>query len=939
MSTNAAFGTPTLLVHSNRGLPIRTLRYNRETVGDALDERIDRTTYDPIGHAASRIDARFFAASGSPLPNFAYASSLSGQVLRTDSVDAGPQWDLSDVEGRPVWARDGRGTTTTWAHDALGRPLTRAEAVGDESAATRDVWIYGEREANAQEHNLRGQCVRCYDTAGKLAWRAFRLTGQPLNETRWLLADPDIDSNWVGQDDETAWDRALDATAYSTAWGHDATGAWYRQTDAMGNTQQRCVDVAGRLASSRLQPEKGAEQVVLSSVVYSAAGQILSETAGNGMVGSYAYEPQTRRLIGLKVVRPAKTGRATIVQDVSYRYDPVGNVVRVSDAAQAPSYWRKHRTESASVYRYDALYQLIGATGREIAKRGVQGHTVPPATIPLPVDDSVYSNYTRTYTYDRSGNLTTIGHQGTINYKQAIVVSNRSNHAMLQDGAGTLTPDGIDNGKWFDASGNQQQQLPDATQPLGWNNRNALRRVTLIERSGPDNDREAYQYGADGMRVRKCRRTQAKNMTRTVEAIYLPGLTLRVTSNGDGKAMTVSEKIQEIGSEAGFIHMRYLHWEVGQPKGVPGDMARYGSSDVINSIAVELDADADLISREEYYPYGGTAVWAARSQVEADTKFVRYSGKERDAAGLYYYGYRYYQPWVGRWLNADPAGIVDGLNRYRMVHNNPTTLVDGQGLAADKKREAGLELTQEQHARAERNWRRAVGLARRISAGSFKGALSLHSDYYLELLDPMHRYGHALEDQRKLWEKSDSDSNFFEWFKTSVPDEVKSKPEFQGVEYLQDAADRNRHKIIASFSGNTVRPSEDFPLDQKSGILRAAPHPEAIFIMDRDNEIYMMHKEKYKRQHTSLMAGAPVRSAGMIVMNQDFEIVSVEAHSGHYRPQASHLAIFLETLRGRGADLSKIVAIHTDSNRQRIQENAHTFVQAYDRRLLDAAAH
>ena len=682
MSTNAAFGTPTLLVHSNRGLPIRTLRYNRETVGDALDERIDRTTYDPIGHAASRIDARFFAASGSPLPNFAYASSLSGQVLRTDSVDAGPQWDLSDVEGRPVWARDGRGTTTTWAHDALGRPLTRAEAVGDESAATRDVWIYGEREANAQEHNLRGQCVRCYDTAGKLAWRAFRLTGQPLNETRWLLADPDIDSNWPGQDDETAWDRALDATAYSTAWGHDATGAWYRQTDAMGNTQQRCVDVAGRLASSRLQPEKGAEQVVLSSVVYSAAGQILSETAGNGMVGSYAYEPQTRRLIGLKVVRPAKTGRATIVQDVSYRYDPVGNVIRVSDAAQAPSYWRKQKTESASVYRYDALYQLIGATGREIAKRGVQGHSVPPATIPLPVDDSVYSNYTRTYTYDRSGNLTTIGHQGTINYKQAIVVSNRSNHAMLQDGAGTLTPDGIDNGKWFDASGNQQQQLPDATQPLGWNGGNRLQRVTFVKRSGPDDDRETYQYDGDGMRVRKRLSTQGKGAVRTVDAIYLPGVTLRVTSSGDGKQMSVSESLHEMSCAAGNVRMRCLRWVAGQPKSATNDTVRYGLTDATSSIAVELDAGADLISREEYYPYGGTAVWEARSQVEADTKYVRFSGKERDATGLYYYGYRYYQPWIGRWLNADPAGIDDGLNLYRMVRNNPTTLIDWNGLVA-----------------------------------------------------------------------------------------------------------------------------------------------------------------------------------------------------------------------------------------------------------------
>lgn len=67
-------------------------------------------------------------------------------------------------------------------------------------------------------------------------------------------------------------------------------------------------------------------------------------------------------------------------------------------------------------------------------------------------------------------------------------------------------------------------------------------------------------------------------------------------------------------------------------------------------------------------------------------KFVRYSGKERDATGLYYYGYRYYQPWLGRWLSADPAGTVDGLNLFAMVRNNPMTLVDEHGLRGGKKK-------------------------------------------------------------------------------------------------------------------------------------------------------------------------------------------------------------------------------------------------------------
>ncbi|WP_198362022.1 RHS repeat-associated core domain-containing protein, partial [Burkholderia ubonensis] len=47
--------------------------------------------------------------------------------------------------------------------------------------------------------------------------------------------------------------------------------------------------------------------------------------------------------------------------------------------------------------------------------------------------------------------------------------------------------------------------------------------------------------------------------------------------------------------------------------------------------------------------------------------------------GLYDYGWRSYQPWLGRWLNPDPAGIVDGLNLFRMVRDDPTTLCDPSG--------------------------------------------------------------------------------------------------------------------------------------------------------------------------------------------------------------------------------------------------------------------
>ena len=99
----------------------------------------------------------------------------------------------------------------------------------------------------------------------------------------------------------------------------------------------------------------------------------------------------------------------------------------------------------------------------------------------------------------------------------------------------------------------------------------------------------------------------------------------------------------------------------------------------MKSSTLELDQNADLISQEWYYPYGGTACFAARSATEAKYKTVRYSGKERDATGLYYYGFRYYTPWLQRWINPDPAGYVDGMNLFAMTGNNPAVYFDERG--------------------------------------------------------------------------------------------------------------------------------------------------------------------------------------------------------------------------------------------------------------------
>lgn len=51
-----------------------------------------------------------------------------------------------------------------------------------------------------------------------------------------------------------------------------------------------------------------------------------------------------------------------------------------------------------------------------------------------------------------------------------------------------------------------------------------------------------------------------------------------------------------------------------------------------------------------------------------------------DKSGLYYFGQRYYDPALGRWLTPDPLQFADGPNPYTFVHNNPISHADIHGL-------------------------------------------------------------------------------------------------------------------------------------------------------------------------------------------------------------------------------------------------------------------
>jgi RHS repeat-associated protein len=114
--------------------------------------------------------------------------------------------------------------------------------------------------------------------------------------------------------------------------------------------------------------------------------------------------------------------------------------------------------------------------------------------------------------------------------------------------------------------------------------------------------------------------------------------------------------------------------------GTEKHLVRYQLHNHLGSTNLELDDNAEVISYEEFHPYGATAYQAKNTAIKAAAKRYRYTGMERDKkSGLEYHNVRYYLPWLGRWLSADPIGIGGAMNLFNYSFNNPVNFFDSSG--------------------------------------------------------------------------------------------------------------------------------------------------------------------------------------------------------------------------------------------------------------------
>ncbi|MDM7952487.1 MAG: SpvB/TcaC N-terminal domain-containing protein [Cyanobium sp. CZS 25K] len=670
-------GTPTVSRMDALGRAVRVVTENLE--GELAEARV---VLDIAGNTLQVIDARGNSAQENVV-------GMAGQVLQETSVDAGWRRAIADVVGNPLRAFNERGFTFRWRYDPGLRPTHQfVEASGEERLTTRT--IYGESLDTPEALNLRGQAYRVYDGAGVQTAEAYDFKGALVAAERRLAIDVTQTLDWSalsGLEDvaelEAAASGALDVEVFRTESTFDALGRPVTQTTPDRSVVRLTYNEAALLegVSANLRGPSN-ETTFVSNIDYDAKGRRSRISYGNGTETTYTYDPVTQRLTRLLTTGPARR-----FQDLAYTYDVVGNIVQITDAAQQWIYYNGEVTSGTQRFEYDALYRLIRGEGREhIGQNAAQPSADDPRPVVHPQDGGAMRNYTQQYVYDVVGNILSMQHSATNgDWNRRYRYATDGNRLLANTATGDA-PGEFSHGYTYDAHGNMTS-MPHLSEVV-FDHADQMRSADL-----GGGGMVYFVYDAAGQRVRKVRINQSGS--RTFERIYLGPFELyRERTNG---AVRLERETLHIADDAGrMCDLETRTVQDGDLVPSPTTHQRYQYSNHLGSAALELTEAREVISCEEYHPYGTSSYQAVNSSIDVSPQRYRYTGKERDEeTGLSYHGARYYACWLGRWTASDPIGLGDGVNRYAYVSGNPLSLRDPGGTAARPPKDVKFDLRDE----------------------------------------------------------------------------------------------------------------------------------------------------------------------------------------------------------------------------------------------------
>ena len=305
----------------------------------------------------------------------------------------------------------------------------------------------------------------------------------------------------------------------------------------------------------------------------------------------------------------------------TYTYDSNGYIASITDSAGKHKY-----------YQYDKLGQLVR-------------------------EDDEAAGATWVFTYDNRGNITSKKrYQYTTNTSPGTVLETINYTYKTTGWKDILT--GVGGVTYTnDAIGNR---TGDGTWTYTWEHG---RQLASMSKTGTA---ITYAYGADGYRIGKS--VTENNSTTQTEYYYRDGRLIEMISGSDRLHFFYNA----VGSPISVLYNNTRYYYV---RNAQGDVVAITTVSGIKAVAYSYDAWGKLLTTT-----GGLASTVGKANP------LRYRGYVYDTeTGLHYLGSRYYDPAVGRFINADDVSLLGANNTFAAFNlfayclNNPVGNLDVDG--------------------------------------------------------------------------------------------------------------------------------------------------------------------------------------------------------------------------------------------------------------------
>ena len=641
------------------------------------------------------------------------------------------QVTVYDVEDHPIYVTDANSVTITNTYDDLDRVRTRGYPDGGV-----ERFGYSARGMIAYTNQLGYTNFYAYDEAGRKTfetnsnWEVIRYTNNAAGDllalvdgknqvTKWNYDEYGRVTNKLDQAGAEILRYTYDAGSRLASRWSAAKGTTYYTNDAVGNLTKINYPVSPDITLSYDWLNRVTNMVDAAGTTkyaYTAGGQLWTED------GPWSSDTVTniyfsRLRTNLSLVQPAGAWTNGFAYDAAKRLtnvtSPAGAFGYTLGAAAAASPLPKKLLLPNTSYitnHYDNVARLLFTKLNNSSHTTLNKHEYLYNVGNQRTQQTFTDAATYGYTYDKIGQLkvadSSVASQDCgYTYDLAWNLNYRTNSAGVTtfsvNSKNELTS-GPNGNYAYDANGNLTNYY-STYMTYAYDDENQLTSWEYIQTA-----RTEYVYDGRGrLRVRKDYSWNGSSWSLSSETRYVyDGMRVIQERNGSGTPLVsytrgsdLSGSLEGAGGIGGMLARSH-----GYSSG-NWTAHNYYHADGNGNITYLVNSSQTLAGSYRYDPYGNTI---SMSGFWGSANKYRFSSKELTPGGsgsIYYYGYRFYDPNLQRWLNRDPLGDhratlllqvpskslvrafawglkieqLEGPNLFAFLANNPVSSIDPLG--------------------------------------------------------------------------------------------------------------------------------------------------------------------------------------------------------------------------------------------------------------------